>query len=216
MNIYSLYVTRSKDEREYLYRVLEFIQRNKYSAQIVHMDFKWNAEVSNIRFNKQSIPVKKYNYIHGYPTIKTYTITCLDDLIKLYIHIPGKSLFMYSGHSDGMYLVKHNIRLLRIEDFCYFAKSIIHTKADVFVFDCCLCGNINCLSVCRGYTDYIIASTSYWSFLSILETHGIYEPANNMVDYCKKMIRQLIRIEKKNKRYFHHRLFTVFDESIFR
>jgi hypothetical protein len=109
---------------------------------------------------------------------------------------------MYSGHSDGMYLTKHHIRLLRVEDFCYFAKNVIGRKADLFVFDCCLCGNINCISTCQGYTDYVIASTSYWSFLSILETRGIYEPCNDTLEYSKKIIRQLIQIEKRIKDAF--------------
>jgi hypothetical protein len=41
MDIYSLYVTRSKSEREYFYKIIKHIQNINSFVKIVHLDFKY-------------------------------------------------------------------------------------------------------------------------------------------------------------------------------
>jgi hypothetical protein len=95
-----------------------------------------------------------------------------EDLVNLFKFEPNgmKNAFVYSGHSNGINLMKHNIRILRVEDFCELSYRTLKQKADVLIFDCCLCGNIGTLYVCYDYTKYVLASSSYQSYLSILQT----------------------------------------------
>ena len=189
MNIYSLYVTRSREEREYFFKVLNNVQRT--NVQIVHLDFKYTDTVFNMKFYRQPITAVKYTFKNNILNKKTSVIYDFDDLVRIYTPEQGKSIFIYSGHSDGMYLLKHNIRLLRIEDFCDLTFKVIGKKADLLIFDCCLCGNIGCLSICRDYTQFVIASTSYWSFLSVLETEAVYSETSSTLFLAKNIINEI-------------------------
>ena len=200
MNIYSLYVTRSREEREYFFKILKSIKNN---VQIVHLDFKYTDSVFNMKFYKQSINAVKYTFKNKILTKKTTVIYDFDDLVRLYNRLPGKNVFIYSGHSDGMYLVKHNIRLLRIEDFGDLIFKVLGKKTDLIIFDCCLCGNIGCLSICKDYTDYVIASTSYWSYLSVLETPSLYSETSDTLLLAKNVVNELIQIEENTKNAYN-------------
>ena len=205
MNIYSLYVTRSREEREYFYKVLEQLGNNvqRTNVQIVHLDFKYTDVYYNMKFYKQSINAVKYTLKNGLFNKKSSIIYDFDDLVRLYTPNSGKSIFIYSGHSDGMYLVKHNIRILRIEDFCELTFKVLGgRKADLIIFDCCLCGNIGCLSICRDYTNFVIASTSYWSYLSVLETPSLYSKNTDTLFLGKNVINDIIHIEETTKDTF--------------
>jgi hypothetical protein len=196
MNIYSLYVTRSREEREYFFKVLGTLKKN---VQIVHLDFKYTDVFHNMKFYRQPITAVKYTFTDGILTKKTSIIYDFDDLVRLYTRVPGKGIFVYSGHSDGMYFVKHNIRLLRIEDFCELISKVLGKKAEIIIFDCCLCGNIGCLSICRDYSHFVIASTSYWSYLSVLEINPLYSDTPDTLLLGKNVVNEMVHIEENTK-----------------
>lgn len=191
LNIYNLYITRSKYELSYLYKLLQFlsyIELNNTLVTIVHINFKYSDDVPNIKFNNKRMIANVYNF--GTTFNKTEVVIYnLNDLIKLYNKPkPGKVIFVYTGHSDGMYLIKKKVRLLRIEDFCELVYQVNDSqKADLIIFDCCLCGNIGALYVCYPFTNYVIASTSYQSYLSMLQTQNLYRSDKDFKDIIKEI-----------------------------
>ena len=198
MNIHSLYVTRSKDEREYFYELLGFMRQFSKNYKIVHLDFKWDSVVTNIKFSNQ----KMIAHIYTDKVIKKLVIYNFEDLLELF-KFEGNGLpnaFVYSGHSDGIHLMKHNIRILRVEDFCELSFRTLGKKADVLIFDCCLCGNVSVLNICYNYTNYLIASTSYWSSLSILFTREIYKNFGETM--LINAIKEFIKMEESTKNTF--------------
>lgn len=196
-NIYSLYVTTTKDEREYFYMLIDKIRLFKNFITIVHLDFYFNDTVKNININKKKLSYTKYSFNNRVLHVKTGFIVNLQDLVNCFESTQGNNIFMYSGHSNGIYLMRHNIRLLTIQDFCGLVYGVLKKKADLIIFDCCLCGNINCLSICKGYTDYVIASSGYWSELSMLQTKSIYSSRN-----YKDIITEMISLENNNNDNF--------------
>jgi len=165
MGIYNLYVTRSRLERKYFYSKVI-----KPEYFIVHMDFRYDQIVRNIKTISQQIPATVY--FNG--KVQKVILTNFQDLINLFksVSLPGPTVFVYSGHSDGMYLAKNNIRPLRIEDFADLIKNTVGT-CELIIFDCCLCGNLYTLDSCKYLTKYILAATSYWSFMSVLELDNL-------------------------------------------
>jgi hypothetical protein len=94
-----------------------------------------------------------------------------------------------------MYLIKKKVRILRIEDFCELVYTVNDgRKADLMIFDCCLCANIGALYVCYPYTEYIMASSSYQSYFSVLQTNTLYK--NFSLANTKKIIKELGDLEK--------------------
>ena len=198
MNIHSLYVTRSKSERDYFYKLLDFI-RDKPNIKIVHLDFNYSDTIGNLKENTKPIKATVYNNKHLFKT----NIITFNDLVRLF-EFKDNSLpnaFVYSGHSNGLVLMKHNIRILTIEDFCEISFKILRKKADVFIFDCCLCGNISVLNAVKHSTKYVIASSSYWSELSILHTHSIFE-SNDLQSVLVNAIKEFIYNEEHHKNSF--------------
>jgi hypothetical protein len=188
--IYSLYITRSRLERRDFYK----IDTTHRGIIIVHLDFKYNDKYRNIRVygNKLIIANVYYNNI-----CRQFDVYNLQDLINIYSSVPigDTNVFVYSGHSDGMYLAKNQIRILRIEDYCEMIHRVIGKKADLIIFDACLCGNIGCLNICKDYSKYVIADTSYGSYETVLYTDALYSRNNNFVDYCKNIINDFIYLE---------------------
>ena len=199
MNIYDLYITTSKIELDYFYKLLHFLQFVELGSsyvQIVHLDFRNKEIVPNIRFTDTEMIARVYTFSKETMSMKEFIIYNLNDLIKLYVYREGQSVFVYTGHSDGMYLIKKKIRLLRIEDFCELVYKVNkQKKADLIIFDCCLCGNIGTLYVCYPFTNYVLASSSYQSYLSILETHNAYKNGDIPL-YAKSIIKEIGSLEK--------------------
>ena len=200
VNLYVLCVTRSKDELEYFHKVvhfLHFVELYNDTVQIVHLHFNHNDNVPNIRTHNTLMIANVYTITNSDKVKKSVIIYNLDNLIDLYKYIPGRNVYLYSGHSDGMYLIKKKIRLLRVEDFCELVYQVNQKqKADLIVFDCCLCGNINVMYICYPFTKYVLASTSYQSYLSLLHTHSIYKNEPSIENYCKNIIKEIGTIEK--------------------
>uniref|UniRef100_A0A6C0AYQ4 Uncharacterized protein n=1 Tax=viral metagenome TaxID=1070528 RepID=A0A6C0AYQ4_9ZZZZ len=203
LNIYDLYITRSKPELDYFYRLvhfLKYVELGNTTVQLVHLDFRSNSVVPNIRFNNTEMISRVYTFTNDNRSVREAVIYNLNELIKLYTYRPGTNVFVYTGHSDGMYLVKRKVRLLRVEDFCELVSQVNKgQKADLIVFDCCLCGNIGTLYVCSSYTKYVLASTSYQSFLSILETNNTYKWPGDIKVYTKNIIKEIGSFEKIEK-----------------
>ena len=209
MNIYNLYVTRSRDERNYFYKTIEFIKKTtlkQIRVVIIHLDFKWDETVLNMKEFNQRMLANVYVFENNKLDTHKVIINNLNDLIGCFRSfeqiISNKNMFMYSGHSDGLYFRNKHINILRIEDFCEIIKGVLNKKADIVIFDCCLCGNINCLSICRNYCNYVIASTSYWSYMSVLDTHSIYLDNDNTPEYCKNIVKEMINLEHIEKGVF--------------
>jgi len=205
MNIYSLYVTRSKEEREYFYKLVQHVNNITSFVKIVHLDFKYNDVYENMKYSNKLINAFVYTFGKE-KTLEKVSIYNLEDLKKLFKkNVSGKkNIFVYSGHSDGINLVKNKIRILRIQDFCEIVSNTLNgEKADLIIYDCCLCGNINSLSINRFYTKYVIAATSYWSYMSVLMTNVIYQNYNNFEDYCKGIVDQTIKLENTDTNTYH-------------
>ena len=200
MNVHSLYVTRSKDEREYFYKLLEYTRRfSENYIKIVHLDFNWDDSVSNIKFNNHRIIARVYtNFV-----FKKTIIYNFEDLVNLFKFEPNgkKNAFVYSGHSNGINLMKHNIRILRVEDFCELSYRTLKEKADVIIFDCCLCGNISVLNITLNVAKYLIASSSYWSHLSILHCPELYYPYD-LKETLLNAVKSFIIMEENTKKAF--------------
>lgn len=197
LNIFSLYITRSKDEREYFIDLLRFMKRFSKKYIIILIDFNWNDVVTNIKFTNYHMVANVYTESNEF----VKDIYNFEDLVKLFEWKDNglPNAFVYSGHSNGVLLMKHNIRILRIEDFCELCHRTLKKKADVIIFDCCLCGNLSVLNICYNYTNYVIASTGYWSSLSILHTQSIYKPFNEITSLLKESIKEFIKIEETTK-----------------
>lgn len=200
MNIYSLYISRSKPELDYFYRILhtlQFTELKNTTVQMVHIDFRSNDNIPNIRFQNTEMTAFVYTFEPGKRQRTTVTIYNLDTLIGLYVYRPGTNVFIYSGHSDGMYLAKKKVRLLRIEDFCELSRFVNNNKkADLMIFDCCCCANIGTLYVCYNFTKYLMASTSYQSYLSVLETQSLYKSTTDIPKFVQGVIKELGSLEK--------------------
>ena len=203
VNIYNLYITRNKLELEYFHRLvhfLSFVNLNDTVVQLVHLNFKSNDIVPNIKLNNTKMRADVYNFGSDVKMVSVI-IYNLDDLIKLYKPLSGVNVFIYTGHSDGVYLIKQKVRLLRIEDFCELVYRV-SKKADLMIFDCCLCANISCLYICYPFTKYLMAATSYQSYLSVLETHNLYKFKGDIASYTKIVIKEFGNLEKiDNKAY---------------
>ena len=198
VNLYNLCVTRSKQELEYFNKVLQFITNLKQGTtlQIVHFNFKSKDQIQNITVNKTPLPVNLYNFDNKGLTTYQTTILTLQDIANLYKPLKNEPIvWIYSGHSDGIYLAKKKLRLFRIEDYCEIVK-LVTNRADVMIFDCCLCANINCLYTCYGYTDYVISASSYQSYLSVLHTQSIYRGKSDIPGYCKMVLKEMSSLEQ--------------------
>jgi hypothetical protein len=202
LNIYNLYITRSKPELEYfkkLVHFLSYVELKETHLQVVHLDFKSKDSIPNIKYNLTKMIATVYTFSSAERTVYQTVIYNLDNLISLYKHRSGPNVFIYTGHSDGMYLVKKKVRILRIEDFCELTFKVNKgVKADLMIFDCCLCGNIGALYLCYNFTNYVIGSTSYQSYLSLLHTHCAYRFNGNIVNYAKEIIKELGNKEKSD------------------
>jgi hypothetical protein len=213
VNIYSLYVTRSKAERHYFYKLLEHIKKGSFNLfTLVHLDFRYDAVYQNMKYNNKLITAFVYTFGKDV-SLEKINIYNLEDLKKLFKknNNSDKNVFVYSGHSDGINLKKSKIEILRIQDFCEIINNTLGgEKADLIIYDCCLCGNINCLSVSRNYTKYVIAATSYWSYMSVLMTNAIYTDLN-IIDYCKSIVSETVNLENGgNKKEIYYTSFVIY------
>jgi len=200
LNIYDLYITRSKPELDYFYKLihfLQFVELGDTHVQLIHLDFRHNDIVPNIKFTNSEMIARIYTFSSNIKSRREVLIYNLEDLIKLYVYRSGTNVFIYTGHSDGMYLVKKKVRILRIEDFCELVYRVNQKqKTELIIFDCCLCGNIGTLYICYPFTNYVMASTSYQSYLSVLETHNLYKFNK---EHCKNIIKEIASLEKVDK-----------------
>jgi hypothetical protein len=200
LTIYNFCITRSEKELKYFHKVLVFLQYLQTDAfvQIVHLHFKHNETVKNIKYHPKKMLANVYTFEKSTNEVYQKEIRTLSDLMDLYIPRRfGTKVFVYTGHSDGMYFRKKKINILRIEDYCELVATVNNgQKAELIIFDCCLCGNINCLYTCYDFTKYVIAATSYQSYLSMMNTHSIYKTYNETESYCRSILAEIGGLEK--------------------
>ena len=204
VNIFNLYVTVNKYELNYFHKVVHFLQFMDFkpgvNVQIVHFDFKSNERVANITVNKRPLFVTVFTFKSTGNHIYQKYVTNIEDVVDLYTpDNTGANVWIYSGHGGGNYLAKKDVRLLRIEDFCEIAYKVIGKPADLIIFDCCLCGSINCLYTCANYTKYVMASSSYQSYLSVVHTQSLYRFNEDIVKYCKTVLKEMSSFEKVDR-----------------
>jgi hypothetical protein len=203
VNIFNLYVTINKYELNYFYKVVHFLQFMDFkpgvNVQIVHFDFKTNERVANITLNKRPLFVSVFTFSSTGKNMYQKYITNIRDIVDLYNPVSnGANVWIYSGHGGGNYLAKKNVRLLRIEDFCEIVYRVIGKPADLIIFDCCLCGSINCLYTCaiNNSAKYVMAASSYQSYLSVMHTQSLYRFNDDIVTYCKGILKEMSSFEK--------------------
>ena len=64
LNIFNIYVTRSREERNYFKKITDCIKNfndSTFFIQIVHLDFKYNQVVKNMKYFRQKMIVTVYN-----------------------------------------------------------------------------------------------------------------------------------------------------------
>ena len=224
VNIFNLYVTINKYELNYFYKVVHFLQFMDFkpgvNLQIVHFDFKTNERVANITINKRPLFASVFTFSSTGKNMYQKYITNIQDIVDLYNPgTTGANVWIYSGHGGGNYLAKKNVRLLRIEDFCEIVYRVIGKPADLMIFDCCLCGSINCLYTCtiNNSAKYVMAPSSYQSYLSVVHTQSLYRFNDDIVTYCKGVVKEMSSIEKVDREAydtnFNICLFTRYTKS---
>ena len=202
-NVYAIYVCITKFERDYFNKILLFLEKiDKISLQLVLLNFKYNAKVNLLAYNNVPIKATFYNYHDGSKEVSEINITNLESISKIYTpKYDGLNVFLYSGHGNGLHLVKNKIKILRTEDIAHLCWDILKQKADLIVFDCCLEATISTLNICYNYTKYLVATSSYHSYESYLMTQSIYKSSNNdIIEYSISFIEEFIQTEQKNKK----------------
>ena len=196
--IYALYVCTNKFERNYFNKILFFLNKVKLNLQIILLNFKYTAKVDLLAYNDVPIKAKFYNYQET-KEVSDIIITNLESISSFYKKHDGVSVFLYSGHGNGLHLVRRKLLILRTEDICFICWNILKEKADLIVFDCCLGATISTLNICYNYTKYVIATSSYHSYRSYLMTHALYTPQPDLIKYAISFIEEFIKIEQQKK-----------------
>jgi hypothetical protein len=208
INIYSLYLTFNKDDIKIFYDVVKqiIINNNHQNIKILHVRFHKNDVLHTIRNNKNKLDCEYITIINGKLSITQVNIYKIHDIISLFKQnkSSGINIFTYSGHSDGLHFIHRKIHLLSVKDFGYIIKKTLMKKADYIICDICLCGNIGFLNIVKNNTKYVIASPSYYSYLSILTMKNmyIYPKDNNIITFGKNIIKEYIKTSIKDKHIY--------------
>jgi hypothetical protein len=203
--ICNLCITTNQIERDYFDYLLTTLI-GKYIC-FVHLDFNSKDKYGLLKLNKKNVNYRKI-VINGNLKFETSgQIQNFEQLVDLFE--PCNGVFIYSGHSDGIFMIRKKIRIFRVEDIVELAYRVNgNKKLELIVFDCCLCGNINCLNICFDYTEYVISSSGYWPDLSILQTKSFYKG-----DYISA-INELIEIETNAKGFISNYCLYHLNESL--
>ena len=201
MNVYSLYVTLTRFERNYFNSVIEFIKtKNVSNLVIIHLNFAFKSVINNLKLNTKPLVCGIYLFSGDTFSFTQKSFTTFDDLVSVFPKFSGNTnAFIYSGHSNGMFMMKRRIRILRVDDFCELTYRVVGKKLDVLGYDCCLCGNINCLTTSYNYANYVIASSGYWAEISMLRTNAFYNFVGNIALFSKNVVAELINRETQSK-----------------
>ena len=146
INIYSLYLTFNNYDRDTLYKVLNDIIINKEKTnklnklndniiKILHIRFHKGDELHTVRNINKSLDCEYITIINNQLNITQLKINKINDIIQLFRNNTQNknnkkllSVFMYSGHSNGMHFVHNKIHLITIKDFSYIIKYLIAIK----------------------------------------------------------------------------------------
>lgn len=202
-NIYNLFMTFSKPDREYYYKIFRDVTFNNKESNLcmIHIPFDHNDKIDNIEYEKKGRHVDIFyinseQFIHENTTIKN-----LDDIAKIFKknNIFEHNVFVYSGHSDGLFFNHRNVLYMTINNYCDVIKKTIGSKpSDFLILDACLLGNLNLLNICNGFTKYIISAPSYYDMASIMSTPQIYMTnLGGNIEYGKKVINGYVKMLEK-------------------
>jgi hypothetical protein len=180
---------------------------NDNNIKIVHIRFNINDTIDNIKYNKKILDSEIITIKNGKLFIEQTQIRSLKDIIKIFKknNLSSRNVFIYSGHSDGLFLIHRKIHLLSLKDYMYIIKNVLgNNKADLIYGDACLMGNIGALYIVKKYTKYFIGSPSYYDYQSVLSMEHLYkfpdEGYNRLVNYGKSIIDEYIyKLEKSFK-----------------
>ena len=216
INIYSLYLTFNNYDRDTLYKVLNDIIINKEKTnklnklndniiKILHIRFHKGDELHTVRNINKSLDCEYITIINNQLNITQLKINKINDIIQLFRNNTQNknnkkllSVFMYSGHSNGMHFVHNKIHLITIKDFSYIIIKTLKKKADIIIIDACLCGSINFLNNVKNCTNYVIASPSYFIYTSYLSMKSIldYPEKKDIILYGKNIINEYVKSVK--------------------
>ena len=76
--------------------------------------------------------------------IRPIKVSNIDDIAEIYKKncIYNRNIFVYSGHSDGLFLIHKKIHLFSLKNFMEIIRKSISKKADIVFGDACLLGKV--------------------------------------------------------------------------
>jgi hypothetical protein len=195
------------------------------NIMVIHIIFKKSDKIYNIKNYKKRLNCEVINFYDNKYFRDNIEIGSIEDIIKIFKknNGPGKNVFMYSGHSDGLLFVHKHIYFLSLKEFGYIIRKVLGKKCDLIIGDACLIGNISALNIFKDYTKYMLASPTYYNYESMLEMKRLYKLPNKkdeekiMITYCKKLMDEYIKVEKnkfKAKDFMAHTVLYEMNNNI--
>lgn len=193
MNIYSLYISFSKQDVQVFKNIFQKVCQNigMNNLLIFHLDLSKRNKLTIFKF--------EYAMIHD----SNYKIKSVRELVSLYQTLSKwkkeykKNIFIYSGHFDGILIAHHRMYVMSLDDLSILIQSIKGKKMDLFVADTCLLGSINALEKLRSCTKYVLASPSYNDYLSFLETKSFYQSSFSIVQFAENLVKEMLKMYTK-------------------
>jgi hypothetical protein len=227
INIYDLYISFNKNDMKIfnmiMNKILKYQKGN--NIMIIHIMFNKSDRIYNIKNYKKKLNCEIHHlYDNNYFT-NNIEIDSIEDIIRIFKknNKPGKNVFMYSGHSDGLLFVNKHIYFISLKEFGYIIKKVLGKKCDLIIGDACLMGNISALNIFKDYTKYMLASPTYYNYESMLEMKKLYKLPNKkdeeklIITYIKKLMNEYITVEKnkfKAKNFMAHVVLYEMNDNI--
>ena len=200
INIHNIYMTYDDDERIVFYNI--FTDMLKYNSNnnitVIHFRFNKTDIVDNIEYIDNPLDAEIITIKGNKLMIKQTKIKSLQNIIDIYKENTtyDRNVFVYSGHSDGLYLIHKKIFLLSLKNFTEIIKKSIGKKADLIIGDACLLGNISSLNTCKDAAKYMISSPGYYGYTSMLSMKSLYKfpghGKHKLIRYGEKLIDEYI------------------------
>ena len=215
LNIYNLYISFSDSDTKIFRRILRKIIREKpvkISLIIVHLILDNNDKIEHIDNYRKEIQgefilIRESEVIAEPIFIKS--ISEIVDFFRININ-PGKNIFIYNGHSDGLIIGRKKAYIFLVEDFRNIILETLNKKCDLVICDACLLGNISVLDIFKDTTRFLISSPNYYNYDSILEMKNLYKYPNSkssLINYCKRIMDEYIKLQTKS--HLWHQLFCI-------
>lgn len=201
INIHNLYISFNEEDRVIFYEVLADILKynNNNNIAIVHIKFNEGDVIDNINYIDKPLLAEVVTIKKNKLFIKQTEIVNINNIIDIFKKncVHSRNIFVYSGHSDGLYLIHKKIHILSLKNFMEIIQKSICKKADLIIGDACLLGNIGSLKICKNYSKYMISSPAYYGYVSMMSMQNLYK-FTNLVTYGKNIIDEYAIIQKSS------------------